>query len=109
AAHAADIVGLVGEGDDVEVKTVATPNEVMDELGKGDVDCLLVNLGAPGSDSLALIEQVKGTPRHQDLPIVIYADQELTPAEERTLRKYAESIVLKTSVGSREQLLNDTA
>jgi CheY-like chemotaxis protein len=109
AARVADIVTLVGEGDDVDVKAVGSAQEVLRALENGGVDCLLVNLGGPGDEGLSLIEQVKGMAEHQDLPIVVYADKELTATEERTLRKYAESVVSKTSAGSREQLLNDTA
>jgi signal transduction histidine kinase/DNA-binding response OmpR family regulator/HAMP domain-containing protein len=108
-AQAAEVSALVGDGDDVEVKVVSTADEALKELEKGSVDCMVIGLGSPEIDSLGLLEQVKGAQQHREMPVVVYANKELTPPEERTLRKYAESVVMKANVGSREQLLNDTA
>jgi CheY-like chemotaxis protein len=109
AAQAAEVSALVGDGDDVSVKVVSTVEGALQELETGDIDCMVIGLGSDEVDSLGLLEQVKRADKNREMPVVVYANKELTALEERTLRKYAESVVMKANTGSREQLLNDTA
>ncbi len=107
--HATDILSVVGDGDDVAVRIATGTEEAMKELEKGEVDCMVVDLVLPGRDGLALIEQVKRMDAYRDLPVIVYTGKELNEAEEHAIKKYAESLIIKTTEGSREQLLNDTA
>jgi CheY-like chemotaxis protein len=68
------------------------------------LDLLLVN-----DDGGRLLEEIKTQPRFQDLPVVVYTGKELSKKEEARLKKYAESVILKSGTGSSEQLLTDTA
>ena len=70
---------------------------------------MVVDLVLPGDDGVRLIERVKTQPRYRDLPIVVYTGKELTDDEEQRLKKYTQSIILKSGVNSPERLLKDTA
>ena len=70
---------------------------------------MVVDLVLPGDDGVRLVEQVKTQPRFRDLPIVVYTGKELTEEEEQRLKKYTQSIILKSGVNSPERLLKDTA
>jgi len=50
---------------------------------------------------------VKADARFRSLPVIVYTGKELTRREETRLKKYAETIVLK-SVDSSDRLLNET-
>jgi len=91
------------------VKIVSTADEALHELQEGDIDCVVVALVLPGRDGLALIEEIKGTQQFRDLPVIVYTGKDLTSTESHSLKKYAESVITKTTEGSHEQLLNDTA
>jgi signal transduction histidine kinase/CheY-like chemotaxis protein len=109
AGQASEIRRLVGDGDDVEVDLVSSADLALKRLAAGDIDCMVISLGSPELDAVGLLERVKGMHEHRDLPVIIYTSKELTAPEERTLRKYAESIVIKAQSGSSEQLVADTA
>jgi len=107
--QATEIKALVGEGNDVDVTLVKDAEDAFAALEGNEFDCMVVDLVLPGTNGLTLIEQVKRSERYKDMPIVVYTGKELTPAEDHTAKKYAESVIVKTTEGSREQLLNDTS
>jgi len=103
------IVELVGEGDDVKVTAVATPREALAALERESFDCMIVDLVLPGDDGLGLIEQVRTRSGHRDLPIIVYTGKDLTAEDDERLKKYAQSVILKSAVHSPEKLLADSA
>jgi len=103
------IKDLVGEGDDVEVTGVAMAAQAIEELEKGDYDCVVLDLVLKDMDGAKLLEQIKEQPRFRDLPVIVYTGKELAKKEENRLKKYAESVILKSNSNSPEKLLSDTA
>jgi signal transduction histidine kinase/HAMP domain-containing protein/CheY-like chemotaxis protein len=98
---------LLGRAEGVEVVAVGTPAEAREQLDGGDIDLLVLDLQLPDRNGFELLEEL----RHQDdlrtLPIIIHTGKDLTRKEETQLRRYAESIVVKT-VGSAARLLDET-
>ncbi len=107
AAQREAIVALVGH-EDVDITAVATAEAALEELGRTDYDCMVLDLGLADMSGFELLEKVKGDERRHDLPIIVYTGKSLTPAEETRLRKYAETIIVK-DVKSPERLLDETA
>jgi len=68
----------------------------------------VLDLKLPGKGGYELLERVKKSERHRDLPVIVYTGKELTRQEETRLRKYAETIIVKDA-GSPERLLDETA
>ncbi|MDF2774246.1 MAG: ATP-binding region ATPase domain protein, partial [Geminicoccaceae bacterium] len=104
------MVELIGD-EDIEIVTVASGEEALDELQRGHFDCMVLDLGLGGGMSgFDLLERVKSDQRQatREIPIIIYTGRELTPPEETRLRKYAETIIVK-DVKSPERLLDETA
>jgi len=104
------MVELIGD-DDIEIVTVSSGEEALEELQRRHFDCMVLDLGLSGGMSgFDLLERVKGDLRQatREIPIIIYTGRELSPAEETRLRKYAETIIVK-DVKSPERLLDETA
>src|SRR5207302_7480547 len=55
----------------------------------------------------SLPEKVKKDERFHGLPVIVYTGQDLTRREETRLKKYAQTVIIKT-VGSPERLLDET-
>ncbi|HMI85381.1 MAG TPA: HAMP domain-containing protein [Polyangiaceae bacterium] len=108
-SQAQEIAELVGTGDDVEVTVAKNAKVALAELAKSEFDCMVVDISRPGREGLALIEKVKRSPSYRALPVVVYTSKDLAPAEDHAIRRYAESVIMKSTDGSKEQLLNDTA
>ena len=102
------IVDLVGAGDDVNVVAVGSGEEALAALEETTFDCMVLDLKLPGKGGFALLEQVKKSERHRDVPVIVYTGKDLTRQEETRLRKYAETIIVK-DVRSPERLLDETA
>ena len=101
------IVELIGNGD-VTSTAVSSAEEALQLLASQRFDCMVLDLGLPGTSGFELLEQVKTQESLRDLPVIVYTGRELSPADETKLRKYAESIILK-DVRSPERLLDETA
>ena len=104
------MVELIGD-DDIEIVTVRSGEEALEELHRGHFDCMVLDLGLGGGMSgFDLLERVKSDQRQtvREIPIIIYTGRELSPPEETRLRKYAETIIVK-DVKSPERLLDETA
>jgi signal transduction histidine kinase/CheY-like chemotaxis protein/HAMP domain-containing protein len=103
------MVEMVGEGDDVEVTAVRSAEEAADALERGEFDCMVVDLVLPGDDGIQLLEKVRAKAGARQLPIIVYTGKDLTPEDEEALKKYAQSVILKSAVHSPERLLSETA
>jgi CheY-like chemotaxis protein len=104
------MVELIGD-DDIEIVTVRSGEEALEELHRGHFDCMVLDLGLGGGmTGFDLLERVKSDQRQtvREIPIIIYTGRELSPPEETRLRKYAETIIVK-DVKSPERLLDETA
>jgi signal transduction histidine kinase/DNA-binding response OmpR family regulator/CHASE3 domain sensor protein len=72
-------------------------NEGISALEKEDANCVILDMGIPGSQSYDTLEQVKQTPGLENLPIIIFTGKSLSKTEEMRIRQYADSIVVKTA------------
>jgi CheY-like chemotaxis protein len=96
-------------GEDVEVTVVASSRDTFQQLETGDFDTVVLDLLLVNDDGGRLLEDIKTQPRFQDLPVVVYTGKDLSKKEETRLKKYAESVILKSGPSSPEKLLSDTA
>jgi CheY-like chemotaxis protein len=104
------MVELIGD-DDIEIVTVRSGEEALEELHRGHFDCMVLDLGLGGGmNGFDLLERVKSDQRQniREVPIIIYTGRDLSLPEETRLRKYAETIIVK-DVKSPERLLDETA
>jgi CheY-like chemotaxis protein len=75
-------------------------NNVSDGLktlkGK-DVDCVILDMGIPDAKTYAMLEAAKKDPTMENVPIIIFTGKSLSKNEEMKIKKYADSIVVKTA------------
>lgn len=101
------IVELIGNGD-VRVTAAATGHEAYTHLNSANFDCMILDLGLPDMSGVELLNKVRNNENLTHLPIIVYTGKDLTKAEEMTIDKYAEKIIIK-GVKSPERLLDETA
>ena len=101
------IVDLIGNGD-VKTTAVGSAEEAFAQLKEKHFDCMVLDLGLPGTTGFDMLEQVKNEPKLRDLPIIIYTGKDLSKKDETRLKKYAKTIILKDA-RSPERLLDETA
>jgi hypothetical protein len=69
---------------------------------------MVVDLKLPGMSGMDLLRAMHEQPSLRRVPVIVYTGQELTKEEETTIRKLADSVIIK-DVRSPERLLDETA
>jgi CheY-like chemotaxis protein len=100
---------LLGSGDDLTIQAVGTGAGALVAVQTEQFDCLVFDLILPDMDGVELLERLKTTPGLENLPVIVYTNKDLSPREEARLKRYTQSIILKSSAHSPERLLEDTA
>jgi HAMP domain-containing protein/signal transduction histidine kinase/DNA-binding response OmpR family regulator len=107
--HAKSIIELIGGGSDLEITAVATVKAALEALEATTFDCMVLDLILGTDDGSKLLELVKTQPRFRHLPIIVYTGKELGKKEEARIKRFAESVILKSNSTSSERLLGDTS
>ncbi len=86
---------LLGKSQEMAIIGVSSQEEAIHEIEKGVYDAAIIDLGLRDGNGYDICKYIK----EQDiaLPVIIYTGRELTEEEERELRKYTDSIIIKTA------------
>ncbi|HEU4538903.1 MAG TPA: response regulator, partial [Polyangiaceae bacterium] len=103
------VAPLLREGDDLECVRVSTCEEALAELNAREYDCMVVDAALPERAALRLLERVKSDRALRRVPVVVYAGAGLSPSDEASLKRQAESVVRSTGSDSIAQLLEETS
>ncbi|MES2648425.1 MAG: response regulator [Bacteroidota bacterium] len=85
------------EGYNINAEIQSSVSAGIKALSRDEVDCVVLDMGMPGKQAYDTLEEVKQTPGMENLPIIIFTGKNLSQAEEMKIRKYADSIVVKTA------------
>lgn len=66
-------------------------------LTSDSVDCVILDIGSLKGDEYHVIESIKSHEGLENLPIIIFTEQNLSREEELKIKQYADSIVVKTA------------
>jgi len=99
------LVELVGGGD-VKIAQAASLEEVQRAMQDTVFDCLILDVSVEQDNGLRLLEQLRKQDRVLSLPVVIYAERDLTAEEERILAQSSRNLTVK-AVYSPERLLDE--
>ncbi|WP_020599085.1 response regulator [Spirosoma panaciterrae] len=75
----------------------STVKDGIDALSRQEIDCVILDMGIPDHKAYETLEEAKKTPGLEKLPIIIFTGKSLSMAEELKIKKYADSIVVKTA------------
>ncbi|MEO7976967.1 response regulator [Flavobacterium sp.] len=66
-------------------------------LTKADVDCVILDMGIPDKQAYQILDNVKKSPGLENLPVIVFTGKSLSIKEEVKIKKYADSIIVKTA------------
>lgn len=72
-------------------------SEGLEVLKKSDVDCVILDMGVPDKHAYEILENVRKNPELENLPVIVFTGKSLSMKEELKIKKYADSIVVKTA------------
>jgi CheY-like chemotaxis protein/signal transduction histidine kinase len=105
AAQRESIVTLLA-AEDVEVTSVGSGGEALEQLQAKSFDCVVLDLKLPDISGYELLDRMAASEAFSFPPVIIYTGRPLTRDEEQKLRRYASSIVIK-GARSPERLLDE--
>ena len=78
----------------------------VEALQSDAASCVILDMGIPVNFNYEALEIIKNTSGLESLPIILFTGRNLPQSEERKIKKYADSIVLKTA-HSYQRLLDE--
>ena len=66
-------------------------------LNNTEIDCVILDMGIPDKQAYAILEGVKKNPGLENLPVIVFTGKSLSIKEEVKIKKYADSIIVKTA------------
>lgn len=69
----------------------------LEALNKTEVDCVILDMGIPDKQAYQILEGVKKSPGLENLPVIVFTGKSLSLKEEVKIKKYADSIIVKTA------------
>ncbi len=102
-----NLFSLISDLDDVETIGVKTGKAAMNALKESTYDCVILDYKLPDMTGLELLQEMSLDDSVSHPPIIIHTAKDLNSEEERKLREYSSSIVVK-SIHSKERLLDET-
>jgi tubulin-specific chaperone A len=98
---------LIGSGD-VETTLVPTGLLAYEALISQNYDCIILDLGLADMSGFELLEKIRDNEVCSKVPVIVYTGRDLTLEEDKKLRQYTDSIIIK-GVRSPERLLEESA
>ena len=72
-------------------------SEGIQALSKTEVDCVILDMGIPDKHAYEILDGVKKNPGLEKLPVIVFTGKSLSLKEEVKIKKYADSIIVKTA------------
>jgi signal transduction histidine kinase/DNA-binding response OmpR family regulator len=101
-----DSTGRLLGGADVELVAVGTAAEALERLAAATFDCMVLDLSLPDRSGLSLLEEMSQKEQYGFPPVIVYTGRSLSAEEERELRRFSSSIIIK-GARSPERLLDE--
>jgi CheY-like chemotaxis protein len=100
-----DILNLVADAE-IQVSMATTRVEAFKQLYATPYDCLILDLDIEQGGGLSFLEQLPKDENLSQIPVIIYAERELTLVEQKTVHDCENNLTLK-AVRSPERLLEE--
>lgn len=81
----------------IVAKVAGNINESIDALTQNEIDCVILDMGVPDNNAYEALEIIKEKEGLENLPIIVFTGKSLSQGEERRIKQYADTIVVKTA------------
>jgi signal transduction histidine kinase/CheY-like chemotaxis protein len=81
----------------IKTRVLSTMEECLVFLQSKEVGCVILDMGIPDQAAYEKLEETKKIPGLENLPIIIFTGKNLSKVEEQRIKKYADSIIVKTA------------
>jgi signal transduction histidine kinase/DNA-binding response OmpR family regulator/CHASE3 domain sensor protein len=72
-------------------------SESVEVLQRDGIHCVILDMGIPDHQAYEILESVKGNGNLENIPVIVFTGKSLSMNEEMKIKKYADSIIVKTA------------
>lgn len=99
------LIALLSEKN-ILISAASSGREAIEQLNTHHFDCMVLDLGLSDMSGFDVLSHVQNKEEKHRLPIIIHSGRDLSREDEKELRRFAESIIIK-GAKSPERLLNE--
>lgn len=93
----AEALSFFLENNNIKSEISSDISQSIDTLQKEDVDCVILDMGIPDKQAYEILDGMKQDSGLENIPIIVFTGKSLSMNEEMKIKKYADSIVVKTA------------
>jgi len=90
----------------IQVEIAKDVKTAIEFLNNNHVDCIVLDLGLNDISNLSLLSQIQQLKSHKNTPIIIHSGRDISHEQEKEMKKFAQSIIVK-GAKSQERLLDE--
>ena len=76
----------------------------IEALQNPEINCVILDMGIPDKNGYEILDNIKKNKEFKNLPVIVFTGKSLSLIEEQKIRKYADSIVIKTAFSYQRML-----
>ncbi|QEE49793.1 response regulator [Flavobacterium alkalisoli] len=85
------------ETNDIKSEIKSDVSDGITTLQGTNIDCVILDMGVPDKQAYEILENVKNKSGADNIPVIVFTGKSLSMKEELKIKKYADSIVVKTA------------
>jgi signal transduction histidine kinase/DNA-binding response OmpR family regulator/CHASE3 domain sensor protein len=93
----AEALSLFLESNNIRSEISSDVSRSIESLQREDINCVILDMGIPDQQAYEILESVKENGSLENTPVIVFTGKSLSMNEEMKIKKYADSIIVKTA------------
>lgn len=93
----AEALSFFLDSNNIKSEISSDVSKSIEALQREDINCVILDMGIPDHQAYEILENVKGNGNLENIPVIVFTGKSLSMNEEMKIKKYADSIIVKTA------------
>ncbi len=93
----AEALSLFLDSNNIKSEISSNVSKSIESLQREDINCVILDMGIPDQQAYEILESVKSNGSLENIPVIVFTGKSLSMNEEMKIKKYADSIIVKTA------------
>ena len=93
----AEALSFFLENNNIRSQISSDISKGVETLQKDGINCVILDMGIPDKQAYDLLEGMKKSAELENIPVIVFTGKSLSLTEEMKIKKYADSIIVKTA------------
>lgn len=93
----AEALSFFLDSNNIKSEISSDVSKSIDALQREDINCVILDMGIPDQQAYEILENVKKNGNLDNTPVIVFTGKSLSMNEEMKIKKYADSIIVKTA------------